>query len=82
MSESSPGADPRTSTAQLDPPWGGMRVALLRVLPVGAGQAQSVLLDRQELVIGREGHIPGPLAALADAEISRRHASVAPEADG
>jgi transcriptional regulator with GAF, ATPase, and Fis domain len=74
---------PGDSTLTSPPTSGGarVRVRLLRVLPVGGARPTTVLLDGAPVVIGREGHVLGPLA-LTDAEASRQHAVVARDGDG
>jgi pSer/pThr/pTyr-binding forkhead associated (FHA) protein len=58
---------------------GRVRVRILRVLPVGGARPTTVLLD-DTLMIGREGHVLGPLA-LTDVEASRQHATIARDGD-
>jgi sigma-54 dependent transcriptional regulator, acetoin dehydrogenase operon transcriptional activator AcoR len=65
-----------TSTSQVQAGGPLLRLAMLKVLPVGGARAATVILDEPELAIGREGTVAGPLA-LADTEVSRRHAIIA-----
>jgi len=69
-------ADPFVTDAS--PPPRGVAttdVHLLRVLPVAGARAATIVLDREPVPIGREGHITGPLA-LTDTEVSRHHATI------
>jgi transcriptional regulator with GAF, ATPase, and Fis domain len=72
---------PSDSTAASAPPAGigTVHVHMLRVVAAGA-VTETVMLDREPVVIGREGHVAGTLG-LDDGEVSRQHAVVA-RADG
>jgi DNA-binding NtrC family response regulator len=58
--------------------WRSNRVVVASSPDAGA-VGRAILLDEQPLEIGRSGHVEGPLA-LADAELSRRHAVIEHEA--
>src|SRR5579862_5300398 len=60
---------------------GTARVSVVRVLPIGGRRPATTMLETAELLIGREGHVAGPLA-LGDAEASRQHAAIVREDDG
>jgi transcriptional regulator with GAF, ATPase, and Fis domain len=72
-----------TDSTAASPPAIGIataRVRMLRVIAIGR-PTETVLLERDAVTIGREGHAGGPLA-LADGEVSRQHAIVAPDPSG
>src|SRR2546430_17500165 len=68
-----------TSTPTRGP--GVARVRVVRVLPVDGRRPATAMLEGAPLVIGREGHVQGPLA-IADSEASRQHAVIEPGGDG
>ena len=71
------------STAASPPPVGigTVHVHMLRVIAIGGGATETVMLERDPIAIGREGHVTGPLV-LDDSEVSRHHATIAPPPDG
>jgi transcriptional regulator with GAF, ATPase, and Fis domain len=69
-----------TTTSQVDTGAAIVKVCLVRVLAIGGARPATVMLEREPVAIGREGHVVGPLA-LNDTEISRNHAAVQPEGD-
>jgi transcriptional regulator with GAF, ATPase, and Fis domain len=73
---------PSDSTAASPPPAGvgTVRVRVLRVIGL-AGATETIMLEREPIAIGREGHVTGPLA-LADTEVSRQHAVIARDPAG
>jgi transcriptional regulator with GAF, ATPase, and Fis domain len=71
----------RTATSTTPRGRGAARVSVVRILPIGGRRPATTMLDAAELVIGREGHVAGPLA-LTDAEASRQHAAIVREGDG
>jgi transcriptional regulator with GAF, ATPase, and Fis domain len=70
-----------TTASKIDSGAAFLRVRLVRVFGVGGARAMTVMLERETLVIGREGHTTGPFA-LADSEVSRQHAAFTYEASG
>src|SRR5262245_11143909 len=68
-----------TRTSRVDAGGPLVRLAMLKVLPVGGARAARVVLDEPQLTIGRAGSTSGPLA-LDDSEVSRRHAAIEREA--